>query len=195
MKSFLQVWMTGYYRPSLAVEQLRDKPAPQWGLYGALIRSVLVSLFWYLPAHLLHRQTASPPVLTIFNPQSYYLAMIIIFPVFTLMSWVLDSALVHVILRLTGRQSDIDQILNINGMGYLIIGPLLVAWDWITLAFGWESAVVTWGLIHLIIDLWYIIFVITGLKRILHLPLWLAAALVAFLFIYSVPLAMLFIRP
>ena len=193
---FLKLWVTSYFSPARAVAALKDKPAPQWGLYGVLIRCLLVSLCWYLPAHLLGRVPSSPPPsLRALPAEDYYLAMVFIFPLFTLAIWLLDGALAHVLLRLIGRESSIYQILNIDGMGNLIIGLPIVAWDWFALALGWDSATVIWGLMHLLIDLWYIVFVIMGLKRILRLPLWLAATIIVLWYAYSVPLSMPFIIP
>jgi hypothetical protein len=54
---------------------------------------------------------------------------VFLFPVITLALWLLHGALAYVILRLVGRKSSIGQILNIEGMGNLVVGPLLVALD------------------------------------------------------------------
>jgi hypothetical protein len=193
--SFWRVWLTAYVNPVRAVEGLRDKPAPHWGLYGVLVRCAFVSLLWYLPAYLLGRVPSATPYLTFLTADNYYAAAILIFPLVTLMMWLLDGVLAHVVLRLMGRESDIDQILNIDGIGYAILGPPILVVDWLTLALGGDSAMVLWGLIHLVVDLWYILFVTIGLKRILRLPLWLAIALVVLWFVYSIPLAMLFFVP
>jgi hypothetical protein len=130
------------------------------------------------------------------SAENYYAALVVIFPVFTLATWLLHGALSHLILRLSARESDIDQILNIDGMGNLVIGVPLVAFDWIALALlGWDSATMGWGLSHLLIDAFYVVFVVIGLKKTLGVPLWFATALVVLWQVVDVPLAMLFLRP
>jgi hypothetical protein len=194
--SFAQVWLSVYYNPARAVEGLKHKPAPQWGLYGVLIRCLVVSLLWYLPAYLLGRTPSSAPSLVGVSAENYYAALIVIFPAFTLATWLLHGALSHLILRLSGREGGIDQVLNIDGVGNLIVGVPLVAFDWIALALlGWQSATVGWGLIHLLIDAFYVVFVVIGLRNILGVPLWFAAALVVLWHVVDIPLAMLFLRP
>ncbi len=43
------------------------------------------------------------------------------------------------LLRLLGRESNIDQILNIDGMGYAIIGPVILAVDWRSATSPWPA--------------------------------------------------------
>ena len=193
--NFLQVWAASYFTPKRAVDQLKDKPAPHWGLYGVLIRCILVSLAWYLPAFVLGREPPKLNYLTFTTTENFYLLLSIIFPALTLFSWLLDAAIAHVILRMIGWDSNIDQILNIDGMGYLVLAPLVLIWDWFTLAIGWDSATVLWGIVHLLITLVYTVFVLIGFRRILHLPYWLGIIIVIIWFAYSIPLSILFLGP
>ena len=61
--SFLRLWLTGYLHPGRAFEALRDKPAPHYGLYGVLMRGLIMGLVWYLPRALMGLQPAMAPIL------------------------------------------------------------------------------------------------------------------------------------
>jgi hypothetical protein len=56
-----------------------------------------------------------------------------------------------------------------------------VAFDWLALVLliGWDGATLRCGLMHLLIDAWYVVFAQIGLKQILIVPLWDASNLVA----------------
>ena len=145
---------------------------------------------------MLGRTPSSAPPLMGLSAENYYAALVVIFPAFTLATWLLHGALSHLILRLIGWENDIDQVLNIDGMGNPVVGVPLVAFDWIALTLlGWDSATVGWGLSHLLIDAFYIVFVVIGLKKILGVPLWFASALVVLWHVVDIPLAMLFLLP
>lgn len=191
---FLRIWLFGLYRPSKAIHLLSGKDAPHFGLYAILLRGGLVSLLWYLPAALSGRLPSPPPYLTIVSSELYFVFLVWVFPVFTLGTWLMGGALTHLLLRLSGRKSDIDLILNIGGMGGLVGTIPLLVFDWANLLLGLPTPVVLWGLIHLLIDTWYIIFTVTGFRKLLGVPLWLALALVGIDFIIGIPLAMLFMR-
>ncbi len=193
--NFFQTWFTGYINPGRAIGELSNRTGPLWGLYGVLIRSALVSLLWYLPAHLAGRTPIRTPQIAIIPQDTYYYNLVFLFPALTVGFWLIDGVLAHTLLRLMGRHSNFGSILMIDGFGNLIIGPLLLAWDWVMLTQGWGSDIVLWGMTHLVLDAWYIVFVILGLRKILQLPLWLAVLIVFLWFAYSVPLSMLFISP
>jgi hypothetical protein len=105
----------------------------------------------------------------------------------------MQSVTIHVILRLLGRRSDIDQILNINGMSALIVGAVLIPWDWTMYAFGVADQYFL-GITHIIISLWGIVIMTIGLQRILSLPRWLSIALSITMFPVALPFAMMFMR-
>ena len=42
--TFQKLWLTAIINPAQALDELRFKPAPRWGLYAVLIRFVGVSL-------------------------------------------------------------------------------------------------------------------------------------------------------
>jgi hypothetical protein len=83
---------------------------------------------------------------------------------------------VHVLLRLLGRKSDLDQILNITGMAALIVGAFLVVWDWVWILAGWHNEVLL-GLSHMVLVIWGLAITVLGLKRILDVPVWLGVVL------------------
>jgi hypothetical protein len=191
--SFFQVWLTGYYSPSRVIEELRTRPAPHWGVYAQLIRVLLDSLCLYLPLALMGRQPSMPSWLTFLPTESYYLASVFFVPVFIVGQWVLLSGVLHLILRLWGQPSDIDQILNITGMAGLIVGAVLVAWDWVWIAIGWQSDVLL-GVSHLVLVVWAMVITVTGFRRILGLPAWLAILLNVVWVVLGEPLGAIFMR-
>jgi len=140
--SFMQVWLSGLVRPSRAFDELKTKPAPLWGLSAVLIRFIITSFTTILALHLLDREPFTPPNLTFLTTDNYYAAETAFLPVFGLAMWLLGSAVVHVILRLVGKQSDFDQILNIIGLGMLIPMPIVWLWDWTMIALNWYQMTV-----------------------------------------------------
>ena len=62
--NFFQVWLTGYYNPFRVVDELKTKPAPQWGVYAQLTRALLDSLVLYLPLAFMGREPSTPSYLT-----------------------------------------------------------------------------------------------------------------------------------
>lgn len=192
--NFLQVWFTAYLHPSRAYEALKDKPAPHWGLCGYLIRGVGTSLLYFVPSILIGRESPTPSYLTFLPTESYYTALVFLFPVVNLAIWLLCGALTHMILRFIDRPSDIDQILNITGIAWLVLGPIIVGFDWLViLTFGGINEYV-WGFSHLVLDLWYLYLLTIGYKKILGLPYWLTFCLFLLSLAASVPIAMCFFR-
>ena len=96
-------------------------------------------------------------------------------------------------LRLSGRRSDIDQILNVTGMAGLVVGAFLVVWDWGYVLLGGQDPVFL-GISHLVIDLWGIWITIEGFRRLLGVPVWLGVVLNVVWLVLGVPLAMVFVR-
>ncbi len=190
---FLRVWLTGYVSPTRMVEVLREKPAPHWGFYAQLGRALLDSILLYLPLALMGRAPSTPSSLPFIPTERYYAASVLFMPVFLVAQWLLLGGVVHLILRLSGRRSDVDQILNITGMAALIVGAFLVVWDWVFILLGGED-VVFLGISHLVFDLWAILITVRGLERILGVPVWLGVVLNLVWVGLGVPLAILFVR-
>ena len=190
---FFRVWLAGYYSPARVVEGLKGAPAPQWGVYAQVFRALLDGLLLYLPLTLMGRQPSTPPYLSIFSAEGYYGTLVWLAPLFLVGQWLMLSALVHVLLRLLGRRSDLDQILNITGMAALIVGAFLVVWDWVWIAAGWHDEVLL-GLSHMVLVLWGAAIMVLGLKRILDVPIWLGVVLNVIWMVAGWPLAALVMR-
>ncbi len=173
---FFQTWLVGYYSPARVVEGLQGAPAPQWGVYAQVLRALLDGLLLYLPLALMGRQPSTPPYLSLFPADGYFGTLVWLAPLFLVGQWLFLSALVHVLLRLLGRHSDLDQILNITGLAALIVGAFLVAWDWVWIAAGWHNEVLL-GLSHMVLVIWGAVIIVLGLKRILDVPVWLGVVL------------------
>jgi hypothetical protein len=191
--SFIRVWLTGYYNPVEMIEALRSKPAPHWGFYGQLLRAALDSLLLYLPVALMGRIPPTPSNLSFLPTERYYWHLIWIAPLVLGAVWLLSSAFTHLVLRLAGRPSEFDQILNIVGMATLVVGAFILVWDWAWFALGGVNQYFL-GISHLVIDLWGVVIVTIGLKRILDVPIWLGAVLGLLGIATSLPLAIMFMR-
>jgi hypothetical protein len=191
--SFVRIWFTGYYNPVKMIEQLRSKPAPQWGFSGQLLRAILDGLLLYLPIAIAGRIPPAPSNLSVLSTEKYYWHLIWITPIVLCTEWLLASSFTHLVLRLAGRQSNFDQILNIYGMAALELGAFLLVWDWTWFAWGAANQYFM-GISHLVISLWAAMISSIGLTRILNVPLWLSA-LLSFLHIpIALPFAIMFMR-
>ena len=191
--SFMQVWLSGLVRPSRAFDELKTKPAPLWGLSAVLIRFIITSFTTILALHLLDREPFTPPNLTFLTTDNYYAAETAFLPVFGLAMWLLGSAVVHVILRLVGKQSDFDQILNIIGLGMLIPMPIVWLWDWTMIALNWYQMTVM-AVSHSLFALWGVVVHSIGFKRILGLQALTSIGLALVIPAVYIPLAMIFVR-
>ena len=191
--NFLRVWLIGYFNPTKFIEQLRSKPAPQWGIFAQFLRGILDSLLIYLPVYLMGRMPSTPSFLSFVPTERYYLALVWIAPLVLLAILLMQSVVIHVLLRLMGRHSDIDQILNIIGMTGLIVGAVLILWDWAMFALGVADQYFL-GISHLVISLWAVVFMVIGLRRILSVPLWLSIILSIITIPVALPFAMMFMR-
>lgn len=191
--NFFQVWLAGYYNPSRVIEGLQDAPAPHWGVYAQVGRGLLNSLLLYLPLAIKGDQPSPPSYLTILPTESYYATLAWLAPVFLVAQWLLLSAVLQVILRLAGRRSDIDQILNITGMVALIVGSFLIAWDWIWILAGWHNEVLL-GASHMAIVMWGLAITVLGMMRIMKLSVWVAILLNVVWLALGWPLAMVIMR-
>jgi hypothetical protein len=97
-------------------------------------------------------------------------------------------------LRLIGRRSDFDQILNISGMAALVVGAFLLVWDWMLFLLGIANPYFL-GICHLVISLWAFVIWGIGLKRILGVPIWLGVLLSLLNIPVGIPFGIMFMRP
>ena len=191
--NFVRVWFTGYYNPVKMIEQLRSKPAPHWGFYGQFLRAALDSLLLYLPVALMGRIPPTPSNLAFLSTERYYWHLVWLSPIILGADWLLASAFTHVVLRLAGRRSDFDQILNIGGMATIVVGAFLLMWDWAWFAMGGVNQYFM-GITHLAISLWAVVIGAIGLKRILGVPIWLGVILTFLGIPIAMPFGIMFMR-
>ncbi|MBN1137962.1 MAG: hypothetical protein JXM73_15335 [Anaerolineae bacterium] len=199
--AFIRLWLTAYRSPARFAADLRGRPAPHWGLIAVILRGLIDSLLLYLPIYLMGRQPPTPSFIPIFSTEHYYRTLIFIGPLLFLAHWLMEGALMHVILRLTRRRGDevpasqagIDLILNILGMTSLAIAAVLCLWDWLCIAAGWGDQVVL-GVSHLIVDLWGVAIAAVAFERLLGVPLWLGLLLQILGVVTWLPLGMTFMR-
>ncbi len=191
---FLDVWLTGYVRPLAVGDKLAGCPAPHWGFYAQAIRAALDSLLLYLPLALMGRQPSTPLAFTLLPAATYYRTAVGLGPLVLLAQWLIGGAVAHVVLRLAGRRSDIDRILNLTGFAALTIGAFLLGWDWLWFWVGPRSPVLL-GTSHLVADGWAVAIVVAGLKRRLDVPVGLGLLAYLLAMAAAFPLGVLFMRP
>lgn len=170
-----------------------QETGPEMGFFAALQRGIMDSLFTYLPVYLLGRIPPTPSNLSFISTENYYGALIIIAPIVLIFEWLISSSFIHLILKLSSKRSDFDQILNISGFLALAIGTVIILWDafWLTVGGLNQYAL---GISHLIIDIWAIIISSIALKRILDVPIWLGIVLNIIAVLVTFPLAIMFMR-
>jgi hypothetical protein len=191
--NFFQLWLTGYVKPIKFIDELKKKPAPHWGIFASLLRGILDSLLMYLPISLMGRVPPTPSYLSFVPTERYYFALIWMAPFVLFAEMLMGSVIIHILLRLMGRHSDIDQIINVNGMSALIVGAVLVLWDWVWFALGMADQYFL-GISHLVIALWAVAIIAIGLRKILSVPIWLSIVLSILIIPVGLPFAMMFMR-
>jgi hypothetical protein len=190
---FVRVWLTGYYNPARAMEQLRSSPAPHWGFYGQLLRAAMDALLLYLPLAIMGLVPPTSSYVSALPTEQYYLHLVWLAPLVLAAEWVLGSGFVHLVLRLSGRQSDFDQLLNIGGMVALIVGTFILLWDWVWFSVGGVDQYFL-GFTHLAISMWAVVIGAIGMKKILGVPSWLGLLLGLLEIPITLPLAIMFMR-
>jgi len=191
--NFAQVWFTGYINPVRFVDTLKSKPAPHWGFYAQVLRSLMDSLLLYLPVAFLGRQPPTPSYLTFIPTDQYYMALIWLTPLVFMTEWLLGAVVIHIGLRLSKLPSDIDQILNLTGMASLVLAAFLVVWDWFWFAMSGVNQYFL-GISHLIIDIWWFVIVVIGLKRMCDVPVKYGILMSILAFVVALPFAIIFMR-
>jgi hypothetical protein len=194
MRTFLNLWFLAMIRPRQAYDLLSEVPAPQWGLYATLIRFVGTAITSILALHLLNQHPFVPPYLTFLDETGYYRAEIFFLPLFGIAAWLLSSALIHLILRLSRIDSSIDWVMNVIGFSLLVVMPVVWLVDWATIAIDVYGATFTIP-IHATISIWEIALMAVGFRRIERLS-WLTSAILGFIVKAGVyiPLAAIFVR-
>lgn len=191
--NFVQLWFTGLINPARSFEGLKGKPAPQWGLLAVSIRFIPTALLVTLPLYLLGRQPFSPSSLTFLSARNYYMAQVFFLPIFGVTVWLLMSSFAHVVLRVAGKASNCDQVLNIVGIGMLIPMPVTWAWDVSMVALHLYQLPVM-AISHSIIQLWEASIETIGFIMLLRLKILPAIMLALVINAIYIALAMIFIR-
>jgi hypothetical protein len=194
MLPFPRLWFLGIVRPSAAFHELDKKPAPQWGFVSILVRFIVTALTSILALQLLSFRPFVPSYLTLLEDANYYRAEVFFLPIFGVAAWLLSSALVHLILRISRQKSDIDRIMNVIGFSLLVVMPLVWLLDWTGIAFGFYGSTYTIP-IHALVSVWEIALMGIGFNQMLRLR-WPVAVLLGLIVKAGVyiPLAALFIR-
>jgi hypothetical protein len=166
-----RVWLLGITNPSVAFDELRKKPAPAWGLWAILIRFVITSLTSILALYLLDRRPFINSYLTFLSEENYYAAEIFFLPLFGVGGWILGSGVVHVILRLAGKDSQFDWILNVVGWGLLIVMPVVWLLDWTSIALDIYGVGLI-PLLHALVSVWEVALFGVGLSKMEGVGFW-----------------------
>ena len=164
MKEFLRTWFVGIHSPKEAFRILAGKPAPLRGLVSILVRFTGTSLTSILLLHLLHFKPFVQPYITLLSPSNYYRAEIFFLPFFGIGAWLLSSALVHMILRISGQENSIDRTMNVIGFSLLVVMPVVWFLDWAGIAFGFYGRSFTIP-IHAGVSLWEIMLMGIGFRE------------------------------
>lgn len=194
MRRFFNLWLLAIIRPRDAYDQLLTVPAPQWGLSSTLIRFIGTAVTSILALHLLNKRPFVPPNITFLDESNYYQAEIFFLPLFGIAVWLLASALIHLLLRLFGMDSDIDWIMNVIGFSLLVVMPLVWLVDWTTIAMDVYGANFTIP-IHAAVSIWEVALMAVGFKKIERLS-WFTSVVLGLIVKVGVyiPLAAIFVR-
>jgi len=191
--SFFRLWILGYINPVKMVDELQAKPAPHWGLFAQLVRALLDAFLLYLPLSLLGMVPPTPSNLSLFPTEQYYGTLVWLSPIVLIAELLMQAAVIHVVIRLSGRHSSFDQVVNIIGMAALVVGAVLLVWDWAWISIGGVDQYFL-GYSHLAISLWALAITVIGLKRILAVPVWLGSLLALLAMPVALPFAIMFMR-
>jgi hypothetical protein len=165
---FLNLWFTGLLHASRAMEALRTRPAPLWGLTAVLVRFVGTSLLVALPLALLDRTPFTPSYIVFIHEENYYRVWLFLLPVFGVFTWLLMSSFAQLLLRLSSHDTDFDRIANVTGMSMLIPMPVVWVWDLAMILTGAYGLVVM-AISHTIIQAWETVLGVIGLKCVVGL--------------------------
>jgi len=177
--------------PPRAFKDLLHKPAPLWGFCVVLVFNILISATTLLARYLLGRPPLMESVLTFLPAEKYLLPEMFFLPPLRILVWLMAAAVIHLGLRLARAESNFDLILNIGGLGYLVVMPFILISDWIFVALN------AYGLaayVHSLAAPWSILLTTIGLKKVLGAKIGLAVGLSLVSEVLSIPLLAIFAR-
>ena len=192
--NYFQLYVTAVLHPACAFDEIRSRPAPLWAFKVLLVFNLLISATSTLARYLLGQDVLMPSSLTFLPDENYLLAQIFFMPVLRMAQWLLSSAIVHLGIRLAGKPSDMDQILNIAGVIYLVVMPYTFLIDWTAIALNaFNSQVIV--VLHGVVDLvWSLALQVIGLRQLLGIETKLALIVAVISSAVGVPLLALFAR-
>lgn len=159
--------MLGLLRPPEAFAELKSELPPLWGFLAVLTRFAGGSLIGAVLLLLLpHRRPFERPYFSFLGEETYYAAQVFISPLFGIAIWLLMGSIAHLILRLSGRTSEFDQILNVIGLGMLIPMPVVWIWDQAMIAIN-AYQITFMSVSHTVFQVWEILVESIGLTKIL----------------------------
>ena len=167
--NYFQLYLAGVFHPARAFDEIRSRPAPLWAFKVLLFFNLLISATSTLSRYLLGHSPLMPSSLTFLPDENYLLAQIFFLPVVRMEAWLLGAAFTHLCIRLAGKPSNMDLILNMAGVGYLVIMPYTFLVDWTAIALNvYGSGVII--ILHGVVDLvWSLALGVIGLRRLLGL--------------------------
>jgi hypothetical protein len=169
-----RLWLTGLTAPARAFKAVGDLKSPLWGFLVVLIFNLAISATTLLAQYLLGRPPLMESWLTFLPAKNYLFAEMFFLPPLRVLVWLMGAAVIHLGLRLAGSRSDMDKLLNIGGLGYLVLMPFILVTDWILI--GLDSyRFATWT--HPLAALWGAVLSVIGLRTLLGTKTWLAVTL------------------
>ena len=186
-------WFNGYFHPTRMIDDLSSQQSPLLGFSATVLRGAMNSLLLFLPLFLLGRQPSAPSYLSFVDTEDYFLFLTIAAPLFFILQWLYLSGAVYLILRLMRIECSFDQILNIFGLVGLVVGFVLILWDWPWIIAQSRSYMLL-GMSHLVIDIWVVVLATLSLKRIVGISMWMGALLSLLWIVLGLPPAMLIMR-
>jgi len=189
--NLLQLWWTGVTRPARAFDALKSRAAPAWGFWVVLAFNLLISATTILVQYLLRQPLFLASWLTFLPTENYRLAEMFFLPPLRILVWVMAAGIIHLGLRLADKASNFDTLLNIGGLGYLVIMPFVLFSDWLLIALNayWLAEYT-----HPAATLWGVFLTVIGLKELLGTKTGLAVGLAILSAAVSIPLLAIFAR-
>ena len=188
-----KLWFYGAVRPFKMTAELAEISSPVCGLSAVLLRFIATSLTTILALYLLGKAPFAPSEFVGLPLHNYYFAEMFFLPLFGIAAWLLMASVAHMTMRLAGRESDFDRILNTIGMGMLVPMPILWVWDWTAIAFDLYKITIM-AITHTAAQVWEAAVEAIGFMKILKLKTPLAIGLSLTINVIYIALAMLFIR-
>jgi hypothetical protein len=187
------MWFYGVSKPDRMLYALLTKPAPSYGLMLVSLRFIVTSLTSILSLYLLKRLPFAPSYLSFLSEENYYGAELFFLPVWGIGVWILMGGIAHVTIRISGKQSSVDSILNIIAMGMIVPMPFLWLWDWGSIAIG-HYQVINQAVSHSVAQLWEATIQALAFRKLLRLKTSFAFTLAIIINIIYILMATIFIR-